>query len=233
MSNNWVPPVPPTPTSAQPPQKKSKWWLYGLLGCGGLVLIVFIAFVALGAYIWQKAPKTEGQIVAKIIELANPDIEIVNLDETAGNVTVKDKKTGKTTTISLDDAKAGNITFTSEDTGEAVTFGSNAAEQMPSWVTPYPGATAQGGLTGMKQGVVTGGNITYSSTDPVSQVIAFYKERMTEQGFQLKEEAQMAASESFAMVSGSSADEKRTLTVSASSAEGQTTIQLAFEEKSE
>ncbi len=232
MSNNWVPPVPPSPTAAQPPQKKSKWWLYGLLGCGGLILVVIILVVALGAYIWQKAPKTEGQMVAKIIEMANPDIEIVNLDEAAGSVTVKDKKTGKTTTISLDDAKQGKISFTSEDTGESVTFGAGAAEQLPSWVTPYPGATAQGGITGKKEGA-NSGSVNYTTTDSVSQVAEFYKQKLNDQGFQLKDDSQMPSSDSFAMVVGSSADEKRTLTVSASNSEGQTTIQLTFEEKSE
>jgi hypothetical protein len=232
MSNNWVPPVPPIPTTAQPPQKKSRWWLYGLLGCGGLILVVIVIVVAAGAYVWQKVPKTQGEIIAKIIETANPNVEIVNLDEAAGSVTIKDKKTGKITTISLDDAKAGNITFTSEDTGESVSLGAGAAARLPSWVTPYPGASAQGGITGQKEGG-NSGSINYTTADSVAQVAEFYKQKMNDQGFVLQDESQMPSSETFAMVVGKSADENRTLTVAASSAEGQTTIQLTFEEKSE
>ncbi len=232
MSNNWVPPVPPAQTSAQPPQKKSKWWLYGLIGCGGLIVIIVVVVVALTAYVWNKVPKTGAEFAAKAIEMANPDVEVVKLDEATGSITVKNKKTGKTVTMTLDEAKEGKFSFKSDDSDESVTFGAGASDQLPSWVTPYPGATAQGGISGQKQGA-NSGSLSYSTTDSVAQVIAFYKEKLPAQGLELKDDAQMPATDSFAMVVAKSADEKRSVTVSASSADGKTAIQLAYEEKPE
>jgi len=232
MSNNWVPPVPPGQASVQPPPRKSKWWLYALIGCGGLIVVVIVVVVALGAYVWNKVPKTGAQMAAKAIEMANPDIEVVKLDEATGSITVKNKKTGKTTTMTLDDAREGKFSIESDDSNESVTFGAGAAEQLPPWVTPYPGGTAQGGFTGQKEGGKSG-SINYTTADSVSQVTEFYKQKMNDQGFVLQDESQLPSSDTFAMVVGKSADENRTLTVTANNTDGKTTIQLSFEEKSE
>jgi len=232
MSDNRVPPIPPAQTSAQPPQKKSKWWLYGLLGCGGLIVVIVVVVVALSAYVWNKVPKSGAEMAAKMIELANPDVEVVKLDEATGRLTLKDKKTGKTTTISVEDAKEGRISFESEDSNQSMTIGAGAAAKLPSWVITYPGATAQGGLTGQGEDA-SGGSVSYTTTDSISQVIAFYKERLVAEGFQLKDEGQMTGTESFAMVAASTADDKRTVNVVANSVEGKTNIQLSYSERTE
>jgi len=232
MSNNWVPPVPPSQASAQPPQKKSKWWIYGLIGCGGLIVVTIVVVAVLFVWVWNKVPKTGAEFAVKAIELANPDIEVVKLDEAAGRITVKNKKTGKTVTMTLDDAKQGQFSFESEDSNESVTFGANAADRLPSWVIPYPGGTAQGGITGQKEGA-NSGVVSYTTTDSVSQVVAFYKEKLVDQGFQLQEEGQMPATDTFAMVVAKSADEKRKVTVTTSSNEGNTSVSLSYEEKAE
>ena len=39
--------------------------------------------------------------------MANPNLEVLGVDEGTGKVTIKDKETGRTVTVSLDDLKNG------------------------------------------------------------------------------------------------------------------------------
>ncbi len=51
-------------TPGQPAAKKTRWWIWGLLGCGGLIVLIVVMAVAGGAYLWNKAPKTELEATA-------------------------------------------------------------------------------------------------------------------------------------------------------------------------
>jgi hypothetical protein len=245
MSNsNYVPPIP-----GQPGKKKTAWWVWGLLGCGGLIVIVVVVLVAGGAYLWTKVPKTELGVVAKAIELSNPDVEVVKLDEDRQIVTLKDKKTGKELTVNLEDAKKGKFSFSSDDGKESVTFGGEegvikvqgekgttilgqAPKNLPSWLPAYPGVTPAGGMSNEQQGQ-RGGAINFSTSDSVSKVIAFYKEKLAEQGLHPSDESSALSMENFGMLTVRSEDEKKSVTVTASRADNATGVGVTFEEKTE
>jgi len=245
MSNsNYVPPIP-----GQPVKKKTAWWMWGLLGCGGLILVVAVVLVAGGAYLWHKVPKTELGIVAKTIELTNPDVEVVKLDEDRQVVTLKDKKTGKELTVNLEDAKQGKFSFSSKDGKESVTFGGEdgvikvqgekgttilgqAPKNLPSWLPTYPGATTQGGMSTDEQGQ-RGGAINFTTSDPVSKVIAFYKEKLAEQGLHTGDAGDSSSTEELGIFTARSEDEKKSVTVTASRSNDQTNVGVTFEEKTE
>ncbi|RPI24511.1 MAG: hypothetical protein EHM61_16860 [Acidobacteria bacterium] len=240
MSSNYVPPIP-----GQPQKKKTPWWIWGLLGCGGLIVVVVIVVVAGGAYLWTKVPKTELGMVARVIEMTNPDVQVVSLDEARGIVTLKDKKTGKQVTVNLEDAKQGKISFT--DGKESVTIGGQegvikvegekgsavygqAPQNLPSWLPAYPGATAQpGGMSSDMEGVKAG-VVNFTTSDSVSKVIAFYKEKLGENGLQPGDEGEQP-NEDFASLTARSEDEKKSVTVTATRTESQTTVGVSYEEK--
>ena len=243
MSNsNYVPPIP-----GQPVKKKTAWWVWGLMGCGGLLVLIVVVVLAAGAYVWHKVPKTELGMVAKAIEYTNPNVEVVSLDEARQVVTLKDKKTGKTLTVNLEDAKQGKFSFSSNDGKESVTFGGEdgvikvqgekgttvlgqAPENLPSWLPTYPGGTAQGGMSNDEQGQ-RGGVVNFTTSDPVSKVIAFYKEKLAEQGLHPGDEGDTSATEELGIFTARSEDEKKSVTVSASRQNDQTTVGVTFEEK--
>ncbi len=242
MSNsNYVPPI--------PGKKKTAWWVWGLLGCGGLIVVVLVVLVAGGAYLWQKVPKTELGMVAKAIELSNPDVEVVKLDEDRQVVTLKDKKTGKELTVNLEDAKKGKFSFSSDDGKESVEIGGEdgvikvqgekgttilgqAPKNLPSWLPAYPGAATQGGMSTDQQGQ-RGGAINFTTSDPVSKVIAFYKEKLAEQGLHPPESGDSSATEELGIFTARSEDEKKSVTVTASRSNDQTSVGVSFEEKTE
>jgi hypothetical protein len=240
-SSNYVPPI--------PGKKKTAWWVWGLLGCGGLIVVIVVVLVAGGAYLWTKVPKTELGMVAKAIELSNPDIEVVSLDEDRQIVTLKDKKTGKELTVNLEDAKRGKFSFSSNDGKESVTFGGEdgiikvqgekgttilgeAPKNLPSWLAAYPGATPQGGMSNEDQGR-RGGVINFTTSDSVSQVIAFYREKLAEQGLHPSDEGEGSNTDESGGFTARSDDEKKSVTVTASRSDNQTSVGVTFEEKME
>jgi len=245
MSNsNYVPPIP-----GQPVKKKTAWWVWGLLGCGGLIVLVVVIAVAGGAYLWTKVPKTELGMVAKVIEMTNPNVQVVSLDEDRQIVTLKDKKTGKEVTVNLEDAKNGKFSFSSNDGKESVTFGGEdgvikvqgekgttvlgqAPKNLPSWLPTYPDVTPAGGMSNEGQGQ-RGGAINFSTSDAVSKVIAFYREKLAEQGLHPGDESSSSNTEDYGTLTARSDDEKKTVTVTASRSDNQTNVGVTFEEKTE
>ncbi len=106
------------PPVGQPPAKKG---LSGLaiagIGCGIIILVAIIAIFGLGMWgiskvkevagdDWQKNPVKAGMMIALKM---NPNIEIVSTDDAKGEVTIKDKKSGETITMSYEDAAKGKI----------------------------------------------------------------------------------------------------------------------------
>lgn len=141
MSNE-VPPVPQAPqpsyAAPQPPVPPKKKGLPALawvgIGCGVIVLLVVIGLVALGGYavhkvkqagfdpeLWKKNPAAAA---AKIVTTMNPDVEVVSTDNDSQTITLRNKKTGKTITVDLQDVKNGNFRF-SDEKGEESTISIN------------------------------------------------------------------------------------------------------------
>ncbi len=108
------------------PAKRGSSFLTKLgCGCGVLVLVFAIAFAAVGYHYWPVAKefaasyqKTPVAATGKMVAALVPDIEFVSADEAAQLITFRDKKTGKTTTLSIQDLKAGKLSFPEGDSKE-------------------------------------------------------------------------------------------------------------------
>src|ERR1700682_3587195 len=118
------PPVPPMPPAGPPmgvPPKKSNTIVWVLGGLGGCLVLVIIVVAALGFFAVRTAKKAgidpdlfkrnPALATAKIMVAANPDVEMVSVDEGRQEITIRDKKSGKTTTMSFEDAKNGKFTM--------------------------------------------------------------------------------------------------------------------------
>src|SRR6476620_7608924 len=130
------PPGPQFPAQQQfpppPPQKKSNVLVWVVAGCGTFVVISVIVVFLGGYFIWNKAKeagldpelmqKRPALAVAKMMVAANPDVELVSVDDEKGLITVKDKKTGKTVTVNLEEAQKGKITFKGDDKDDEVSI---------------------------------------------------------------------------------------------------------------
>ncbi len=158
-----------------PPAKKSGGvWLWVVGGCLGIVLLGGIAIGTLGYFGVKKIQEATGLnaedmeqrpafAAAKLITALNPEIELVEADEATQRITIREKSTGKTVSVTLDELKEGRIRFTDDkgdefnvsvqgegdngsvqvetsDGRQVMSIGAGSADDLPAWV-PVPEGT--------------------------------------------------------------------------------------------
>ena len=98
-----------------PPKKRIHPVVWVLIGLAGCLLLVIIAVVAGGVYVASRVAENPAEAAAALIAAGNPDVEIVSSSKERGVVTFREKSTGKTVTVNLDQLKQGRIVFTDQD----------------------------------------------------------------------------------------------------------------------
>ena len=253
-----IPPIPhPSPAVPVPKKRGPLLWILG--GCLGLALIAGIIVVSTGIFVARKAgldpalmKKNPGLAVAKMLASANPDIEVLSVDEDGGIIRVRDKKTGKTLTMNLEDAQNGKIVFQDDQNkrveiqthGEGdkaaveirspegtMRMGASAAGQLPDWLPSYPGAEGTGTFGfSAEQGKT--GSCAFKTNDSVEDVASFYEDALKNAGFEVQKIlTQIPDKGSMIMLTAADNSTQRTAHVTAAGAEEGTTINLVFETK--
>jgi hypothetical protein len=258
------PQVPPAASGVEmppagAPRKKGRWIFWTLGGCALLVVIIVLILVFGGIFIAKKAgidtelmQKNPSLAMAKIIASTNPDIEVLSVDENRGIIRARDKKTGKTVTLDLQNAKQGKIVF-SDDQNQKVEIktqgegenasmeikssegtmrmGTGAAAQLPNWLPSYPGAEAAGGLA-FNQGNGNSGSCAFKTKDSVEAVGTYYENALKNAGFTVqKSVTQIPNQGTMISLSATENANKRTANVTAAHTNEGTTINLMFEAK--
>jgi hypothetical protein len=228
-------------------------------GCGTVIIIGAIAAAVLGYFAYRKTQefasdleKNPAMTVARMVVAANPDVEMVSIDEAKGIIVVKDKKTGKQLTVNLEDARNGKFVF-QEDGKEAVTIeargegesgtvelksdqgtmklGAGSDASLPAWLPAYPGATSQGNYS-MKTKDGDSGSFNFKTSDSLEKVVAFYESELRAVGLTVNTTTWKAAG---VVVGGAvTADERssnRTASVTLSSENGVTQVNVVFATK--
>ncbi len=87
------------------------------IGCGGLIVVGVVVAMVLGIFAAKKLGEV-GDNPAKAAEWfikMNPDLELVEHDESAGTMTVRQESTGETVTANSEDLKEGRSSSASAD----------------------------------------------------------------------------------------------------------------------
>lgn len=182
------------------------------IGCGAIVLVGVVVLVAGGLFVANKVKDVAGDFeanpelaAARMIVKLNPELEEVGVDEEAGTITIRETKTGKEITVSLQDLKEGKISFSSDGqdvtvstsgdegggtfqvqssdgSGFTMSTGNTVTEDIPSWVPALEGAepTARS-LMQHAEGMT--GSFSYEVQSPAAAVVEFYRASLAEQGF--------------------------------------------------
>lgn len=170
----------------QPPKKGIPVWGWIIIGISAFACLIILGASVLTYFLVKKAEsvaKNPVSAIARLAAAANPDIEVLDVNETTGKVTVKDRRSGKVTTIDGDAIKDGKITIDSEEGHAEIGTGANI--KAPNWVFVPPGAKIVGGMTGSTpQG--DGGSIVFTSTQSIDDLRAFFEERYKGAGFEQK-----------------------------------------------
>jgi hypothetical protein len=207
MAANAPPPLPPP---VPPSGKKTSPIVWVLLALAGFFVFAVVAIAALGFFVYHKA-KHAGFDVAllekkpelafvKMAVAANPDAELVSIDEDRGVVSVRDKKTGKVVTLNFADIRKGKMTF--EEDGKKVTIQGQAsgnqgglevtspegtakigagAVKLPAWFPSYSGANAEGFSSESANGST--GGFGFKTNDSAEKATAFYEDELKKAGF--------------------------------------------------
>jgi len=256
-------PFPPQQSFPPPPQKKSNVMLWVLAGCGTFIVLGVIAVVLGYFFVVNKAKeagldpdlmqKRPALAVAKMMVAANPDVELVSVDDEKGLITIKDKKTGKTVTVNLEEAQKGKITFKGDGADEEVTleakgegengslemkskdgsavFGAGASAKLPDWFPSYPGAEVKGTFSAQgKDG--EGGSFGFSTADSIERVVKFYEDNLKAAGLKVTTNTvQQNGAVSMGSLAAEDEGKKRTAFINAFSEKSQTQVTVVFASK--
>ena len=222
--------VPPPP--AGPPRRMSPVVL-ALLIVFGLIFLCFVALLGFGFFAARAIRNNPGAVIAKMITLGNPNIEVVNTDNGAGTVTIRDRRTGKESTITFDQARHGRFSITANDDhgGNATVEFGGSANDLPSWIPKYPGAVNTGVFSARgsdNNGKGEGGSFTLTTSDPPHKVLDFYRDKAGELGLKVNMNTDTGSG---GMIVAADEGEKRSLMATANASGGSTTVSITYGEK--
>ncbi|MGH9642856.1 MAG: hypothetical protein ACRD3Q_10540 [Terriglobales bacterium] len=255
-----IPPGATTP-NVPVPQKSSGnkvlLWVIGIivglfvLGLGTCGVIGFYAMhkVKQAGFDSELMKKNPGLATAKMAVAMNPDVEVVSSDDRAGSIKVRDKKTGKVTTMKFDPEKKSMVivdengqtsTITANGEGSSGTVEVNGpqgtvkiggnADKAPAWVPQYPGSSPQGTFSSSNANEQSG-SFTFTTADPVEKLIAFYGDGLKSGGFTVSNMTTNSEGKAGGMVSGEDKDNKRTVMVMLSTENDGTHANVTFSVK--
>lgn len=237
-----------------PPRKKTSPLVWILVGIAGFFLLLVMLVVAGGFFVMHKARqagldpelmrRNPGLAMAKLITAANPDAEVVKVDEGRGIITVKDKKTGKTVTMNFEDVRRGRMSF-QDETGQKVsietqgdagsvkvksdqgtaTFGAGPVT-LPAWLPAYAGVTPQGSFTAQSQTSDTA-SFHFTTRDSPDQVFQFYEAALKKAGLKVSTFKQ----DKGGIVSGQDQGEQRTAIVTIATDSSGTQVNVTVKSK--
>jgi hypothetical protein len=239
------------PQAPPPAKKGLSPLAWVAIGCGAVailgILVVGGLVMAGGMFAKKQLDKFEKNpavAAAEVIVRASPELELVDSDPEAGTLTIRNTKTGEVVTMNAEDIQEGKITFTTkegtssvdfsggeeggsmtvtDEKGETATFSAGAAAptDLPSWVPAYPGGTTQGVFRSSTAQEQTA-SFTVQTGDAAGEVLDFYKGELEGAGFTVQSSSfETNGKIAGGTVTGTSADEKRTVNVIVSSQDGQ------------
>jgi hypothetical protein len=257
------------PESSPPPLPHSSPKRKGLpalawvgIGCGGILVVALIVILTAFAFLGRKvadfarqAEENPAKAAAELFVKANPEVELVSIDDQAGTMTIRIKATGKEATVTYADIAQGKFSVTSEDgefrvkadpagggsakvtikrSNESVSYvsGAEAASKVPEWViaAAYPGAPRPHASFAAEAAGVRSGSLGTVSNDDIQQVAQYYREFLKQQGYEVNENSTASEGGKMIFLSGGKEQEGKTLVVVCTESPDGTQIFLSFEE---
>lgn len=237
----------PVPAPAAPVKKLNPIVII-LLVLFGLFALGAIAVVGGGLFIAHKihqAAGNPGMAAAKLLAAANPDVDVISTDDDRGTLTVRDRKTGKTVTMSFDDIKNGRFSVEADGKKVSVEANANAAgggievktsegetmkfgatgEKIPAWIPTYPGTPANQPATISHTPKEDAGSTSFELKEPVGKVADYYYDALNKAGFKA---AKTMTSEQMAVVQGSKESEKRSVVFTITSEDTKSNVNVSY-----
>jgi len=235
------------------------------IGCGIVavvgIIVVIVAVVAGGMFVAQKAKevgldpelmeKNPELAAAKMIVATNPDLELVEADEDAGTITIRNTKTDEELTVDYRDLKDGKIVFKTDkgelkieqeaagEGGATMTYSgeegdegtvrygtATSADQLPDWLPIYEGKMQIGYITQTES--TDNGMLTIETSDSLDTISEFYKNELEAVGFNVSTSSIEGSGQRVISVQGSDDEGGRSIGVTATEENGISRIGITF-----
>jgi hypothetical protein len=218
---------------------------------GGLFVAHKVKQVGFDPDLWRRNP---GVAAAKMIAATNPDVSVVSVNERAGVITLKDKRTGETVTLNFEDVKNGRISFQGKGADDRITidahgdgatgtmemksaegavkFGAGAAAKIPTWMPSYPASNPQGNFSAQSKDGSESGSFLFVTKDAPSAVLSFYEQNLKGAGFQITSNiTTQSAGQNGGLLTAEDSGTKRKVVVTVGTSNEGTTANIMFEAK--
>jgi hypothetical protein len=189
-----------------------------------------------------------GLAMAKLATAFNPDAEVVSTNDRTGTVVIREKSTGKITTMRFDpdkkslvivgddgnevringsdDSKNGSVEVQGQD--GTLKFGTAAGNATPAWLPVYPGSAPQGTMSTQTPDA-SQNTYTFKTKDSPAKVISYYQDQLKGAGFSV---TLVSSSDQGGMIQAEDSGQKRNVIITAGpSSEGTTGSITAIEKK--
>lgn len=256
------PPAPPlTPT---PPQKKGLSPLAWVgIGCLVLLLLAALTTATCSYFVGKKVKEVAGDLdfeknpiraSAEIMVRLNPELDLVEVDDDEGTMTIRNKRTEEVVTLDFGDiaegrwgwsTDEGEVTFdvntegegglvtVTTDEGETTWGSASSTSEPPKWVPRYPGA-ARGTLTFTSESAgEIAGIWSMETADEVDQVSDFYQSRLEDDGFAVEVQTISGPQGSLAIITAKDDSQNRSvqLTISTDGEKTMAALQYTASQK--
>lgn len=248
------PPTPPPPPAAgapapEPAKKGLSPLAWVLIVLGVILVLLTGSCVACGViatrWMGQMAQDFEDnptKAAAEMVVRMNPDLELVESDDEAGTITVRNVETGEEMTFDFSEVAEGRFSFSDEEgegslifdeegmtttdsEGRVSRFGMGSVEDLPDWVIRYAGAQVQGvGSSTGAEGEVAGAFQMTTSDDPQT-VVEELRQMLEDGGFEIDS----TASGDTTMLNARRDSPERTLTYFVQAGESGTVITAQYQ----
>ena len=217
-----------------------------------VILLGLVAMAGLGFYWMHKAKeaglnpdlirKNRDLGTAEVAVIRRGDVRVLSRNDAAGTMVVRDKKTGKTTSLKFDPSTKSMVDVDEHSKQAAVQAMETSAisETKPpdttqppassgngsSWLPIYPGTSAQTTVSHDETGGERGSYV-FVTMDAAEKVLSYYSEQLTTAGMKVS----TAPAPDGTSISAVEESKGRSVQVTISKASDGTRVSLSYEEK--
>ena len=226
------------------------WLILALLALGAAAsAAVVFAGVALVRSLIPPVEQSSGnpdqgaQALARFLTSTHPEVEVLSVEQKNDRVTLRDRKTGKVVTQTIESARAGKFRFqegvtVSPEEAALPDFSAGLRQpavitdidkplKLPEWIPTYPFSEPHGALPSP-----SGGTFRFDTRDTLSEVLAFYQEALKRSGFQITATGTTGEAKTLkGTLTAMDARSDRNVLVNAESGAGGTTVTVTFSHK--
>jgi hypothetical protein len=212
-------------------------WAWIGIGCGAVMILVLVAVMVGGYFVASKAKDAIAEFEdnpaltgARWLVKANPELEEVDVDEDAGTMTIRNKKTGEEVTVNFEDIEEGKFSFTTKDGevkvdasqikedgsltvtndegGVVFSTGGEVSDEAEEWVPVFPGSEPKNRHSMRTEQEMSGG-FELETTASVKEALEFYRSTLESEGYEVDVNTFTQDDSQGGMVNGSHPDNGR------------------------